>query len=149
MPDRIAEDFVRAAEVRLRLAVDLYESDGGLRFLDRYIEMANVAMLAWSAGIDLISVHMRLNGETGLGTSASRRRYLLNRIVPARGQPQLEIGWRGLLRLHNFQHNLDLSEAEFSSNCRISATLFTGLSGLLPTPLRLPPDAYGWLAEVG
>ena len=120
MPDRPAEDFVRAAEARLRLVVGLYEGGGRLPFADRYIELANVAMLAWSAGIDLISVHMLLNGERGLGTSASRRRYLLNRIVPANGQLRLEIGWRGLLRLHNFQHNLDLSQAVFAASCRDS-----------------------------
>ena len=57
------------------MAVGLYEGGGSLPFAHRYIEMANVAMLAWSAGIDLISVHMLLNGERGLGSSASRRRY--------------------------------------------------------------------------
>ena len=148
LPDRPAEDFVRAAEARLRLAVDLYEGSGSLPFAHRYIELANVAMLAWSAGIDLISVHMLLNGERGLGSSASRRRYLLNRIVPANKQLRLEIGWRGLTRLHSYQHNLHLSEAEFATNCRDSALLFAGLDSLLPTPLQLPPDAYGWLAEV-
>ncbi len=122
---------------------------GGLPFSDRFVEMANVAMLVWSAGIDLISVHMLLNGDRGLGTSASRRRYLLNRIVPANGQLRLEIGWRGLLRLHNFQHNLDLSVAEFAANCRDSALFFEDLNGLLPARLRLESDAYGWLSEVG
>ena len=149
LSDRPAEDFARAAEMRLRLAVDLYEEDADLLFGDRYIEMANVAMLVWSAGIDLISVHMLLSGETSLGTSASRRRYLVNRIVSANEPMGLQVGWRGLSRLHSYQHNLHLSEAEFASHCSSSSLLFAGLSSLLPTPLRLPPDAYGWLAEAG
>ena len=49
----------------------MYERGSDLPFADRYIELANVAMLVWSAGIDLISVHMLLNGETSLGTSVT------------------------------------------------------------------------------
>ena len=130
------------------MAVDLYEEDGGQPFGDRYIEMANVAMLVWSAGIDLISVHMMLNGETGLGTSASRRRFLVNRIVPANEPMGLRVGWRGLSRLHSFQHNLHSSEADFSADCHASTSLFAGLNALLPAALRLQASAYDWLAEV-
>ena len=120
-----------------------------LPFCDRSIEMANVAMLVWSAGIDLISAHILLNGETGLGTSVSRRRFLTNRILPAHRHLRLRIGWRGLSQLHSFQHNLNLSEAEFASNCSDSNLMFVGLNSLLPGPLRLSSGAYGWLAEVG
>ena len=129
--------------------MDMCGQDGGPPLEDRFIELANVAMLVWSAGIDLISVHMLLDGETSLGTSVNRRRFLVNRMVPANPHLQLRIGWRGLLRLHNFQHNLHLSGAEFATNCRFSALMFTGLNSLLPATLRLPPDAHGWLAEVG
>ena len=135
--------------MRLTLAVNWYELAKDLAFSDRYIEMANVAMLVWSAGIDLISVHMLLNGETGLGTSASRRRYLVNQIVPANQSLRLQIGWRRLSRLHSFQHNFHLNEVEFATHCRSSSLLFAGLNGLLPATLRLSSDVYGWLAEVG
>ena len=127
----------------------MYEQVRRLPFGDRRVEMANVAMLVWSAGIDVISLHMLLSGETGLGTSVTRRRYFSNRILPPLRSRRLQAGWQALARLHNFQHNLDLSEAEFAVNCHASASLFTDLSGLLPAPLRLPSDAYGWLAEVG
>ena len=128
--------------------MDLCGQDGGPPFDDRFIELANVAMLVWSAGIDLISVHMLLGGERALGTSANRRRYLVNRIVPANQPSGLRVGWRGLSRLHSFQHNFHLREAEFATHCRSSSLLFGGLNSLLPTSLRLPSDAYGWLAEV-
>ncbi len=126
----------------------MYDRAAGLPFGDRYIEMANVAMAVWSAGVDLISVHMLLDGEMNLGTSASRRRYLVNRIVPSHRPLRLRPGWRGLSRLHGFQHNLDLSEAAFAANCRESARLFASLNSLLSAPLRLPPGAYAWLDEV-
>ena len=126
----------------------MYERAAGLPFGDHYIEMANVAMLVWSAGIDPISVHMLLDGETNLGTSVSRRRHLRNRIIPANQTLRLEMGWKGISRLHGFQHNLELSEAAFAANCRESARLFAGLNSLLPDPLRLPQDAYAWLDEV-
>ena len=129
--------------------MDLYGQAGGSPFDDRFIELANVAMLVWSAGIDLISVHMLLDGELGLGTSVSRRRFLTNRMVPANRHLQLRIGWHALARLHNFQHNLDQSEAGFAASCRDSTLLFAGLNGLLPTALRLQSGAYGWLDDVG
>ena len=149
LPDHSPGDFIRASEVRLALALDMFEQDRGLPFGERYIEMANVAMLVWSAGIDLISVHMLLDGERDLGTSASRRRYLLNRIVPGNRSLQLRAGWGGLSRLHSFQHNLHLSQAEFAANCRDGNLIIAGLDSLLSTPLWLAPDVYGWLAEVG
>ena len=127
----------------------MYEQGADLPFGARYIEMANVAMLVWSAGIDLISVHMLLDGETNLGTSVSRRRYLRNRIEPANQTLRLEMGWKGIARLHGFQHNLHLSEAAFAATCHDSTLLFAGLNDLLPATLRLPPDAYAWLDEVG
>ena len=148
MPDHSPDDFVRVTEIRLALALEMFEQDRGLSFGERYIEMANVAMLIWSAGIDLISVHMLLDGETGLGTSARRRRYFVNRIVPGNRSLPLRAGWGGLSRLHNFQHNLDLSEAVFAASCRDSNLMIAGLDSLLPASLQLPPDAYGWLAEV-
>ena len=111
--------------------------------------MSNVAMLVWSAGIDVISVHMLLSGETGLGTSVTCRRYFSNRILPPHRSRRLQAGWQALARLHNFQHNLHLSQAEFAANCHASASLFTDLNGLLPAALRFQSDAYGWLTEVG
>ena len=149
MPERSSEEFVRAAQIRLALAAGMYESFKGVHFGARYVEMSNVAMLIWSAGIDLISAHMLLNGETGLGTSSSRRRYLMRRILPANRSTELRIGWSVLSRLHNFQHNLDLSGIGFAVNCRDSAQFFADLNGLLPATLRLPPAAYVWLADVG
>ena len=148
MPERSLEDFVRAAQIRLALAASMYERANHLPFGDRYVEMANVAMLIWSAGIDLISAHMLWVGETNLGTSVSRRRHLLHRIMPANLSMPFRAKWGVLVRLHNFQHNLDMSEGEFTGLCRESEPFFADLNSLLPAELRLPSDAYAWLADV-
>lgn len=149
MPERSSEEFVRAARIRLALAVSIYVQVEDSSFGDRYVEMANVAMLVWSAGIDLVSVHMLLNGEPVLGTSAGRRRYLRGRIRSAEWPRHLRTGWNGLVRLHNFQHNLSMVESDFADDCRLSAQTLASLNSLLPATLRLSPDSYGWLAEVG
>ena len=126
----------------------MYEQHKHLPFDGRLVEMANVAMLVWSAAIDLTSAHMLLDGETSLGTSVSRRRFFTNRILPVIRSTRLQSDWRTLARLHGFQHNLDLSETGFADNCRNSARLLSDLNGLLPAALRLPPNAYDWLGEV-
>ena len=148
MSERTPEEFVRAAEIRLELAASIYERAGHLPFSARNVEMANVATFLWSAGIDMISAHMLLNGETRLGRSVSRRRYLVNQILLTNWPVQLQSGWSVLSRLHNFQHNLDMRETAFTTNCRESAFFFAGLNNLLPTHLSLPSGAYAWLADV-
>ena len=148
MSERSPEDFVRAAQIRLELAASMYERARHLPFSAGNVEMANVAMFLWSAGIDMISAHMLLNGETRLGRSVSRRRYLVKQILSTDWPVQLQSGWSVLSRLHNFQHNLDMRETAFTTNCRESASFFARLSNLLPVHLRLPSDAYAWLADV-
>ena len=149
MSERAPEDFVRAAEIRLALAAEIYGRGGELPFIDRYVEMANVAMLVWSAGIDLISAHMMSSGEASLGTSVSRRRYLRSQVLAGNWPDRLLGGWGVLARLHNFQHNLSMAEFDFTDDCHVSAQMLAGLNGLLPATIRLPPDAYAWLADVG
>ena len=67
---------------------------------------------------------------------------------PAYPHKGLLVGWRRFVRLHNFQHNLDMPEAQFKLACRRSHRLFDELNGLLPVNLRLSSDSYGWLSGV-
>ena len=115
LSERSPEEFARAAELRLTLAASMYQRVSHLPFGDRHVQMPNVAMLVWSAGIDLISAHMLRDGETSLGTSVSRRRYLMNRILPAYRPTRLRSGWGVIARLHSFQHNPHLNEADTQS----------------------------------
>ena len=149
MTERSPEAFVRAAQIRLALAANMYDRARLLPYSDQYVEMGNVAMLVWCAGIDLLSAHMMWVGETDLGTSVGRRRHLMHRIIPANTMLRLRSGWRALSQLHNYQHNYSLSQTDFAANCHDSVLVFAGVNSLLPAPLRLQPDAYAWLAEVG
>ena len=142
-------DHLRSAQRRLSNAHDLYRQASGRQYDDAFLEFADVAMLVWSAGIDIISVLMLLDGQTNLGTSTNRRNYLKQNLDSA--HPHLDLWgiWRQLARLHNFQHNLDMPQAEFESACHSSGQLINELNELLPDGFRLPPDTYTWLLTVG
>ena len=152
MADRIAQDYIQSAQIRLEDAAGRIRQTSGQPFDDAFLELANVGMLVWSAGIDLISALMLHSGVTGnLGTSTRRRRFLKD-YLSARyrliGDPLDEIGWWWLAQLHNFQHNLNMPEQRFISACRHSGGFFALLNSELPPPLRLPAAAYAWLPAV-
>ena len=149
MNERRQQVFVRSAERRLRNASDVYRRSGAQLYDDALLDMADVAMLVWSAGIDIVSALMLLAAESRLGSSSRRRRYVREQLDTAHPNLRLLAYWLSLARLHNFQHNLDMSQAQFQLDCRLSGMLIKGLNGLLPMDLRLPPNAYAWLAEVG
>lgn len=151
MADREALDYVRSAQIRLEDAAGRIRQTYGQPYDEVFLELANVGMLVWSAGIDLISALMLHDGNDQLGTSTQRRRFLKNylsahyRLV---SDPLDEIGWWWLAQLHNFQHNLTLPEQRFSDACRHSGRFFAVLNVQLPRELRLPPAAFTWLASV-
>lgn len=150
MANRAAQDYLRSARRRLDNAAALYRQvkAGEQSYADAYLELADVGMLVWSAGIDLLSALMVEEGRVGLSTSGQRHRYLrdhLHQLYPERG---LRVGWRHLSRLHNFQHNLDMTEFMFVHACQQSGILFYELNRLLPEARRLPDDAYAWLLNV-
>lgn len=154
MPDRIPrtrEDYLRSAESRLNSAGNRYRQGIGRPHEDVFLERADVAMLVWSAGIDVASALMLTLGSSNLGTSSTRFVFLRDQLrnsYPFIRKPMDAIGWSHLAQLHNYQHNLDLSERRFVTACRRSARFFAVLNGLLPAQLRLPDDAYAWLLGV-
>ena len=151
MADRASQDYIRSAERRLLNAGDLYRQASGRRYDDAYLELSDVGMLIWSAGIDVISALMVAVGDTDLGTSTNRRQFLrrlLKQQYPLVDKPLDVVGWSYLVRMHNFQHNLDLPEPQFVDACNYGARYFGILNSLLPTTLRLPEDAYAWLLNV-
>ena len=149
MAERVPLDHIRVAQRRLNNASDIYRQASGRQYEDAFPELADVAMLVWSAGVDIASALMRFDGESNLGTSSQRRRYVTGDLQSAHPEKGLRTGWSHLARLHNFQHNLDMPQAEFESACHGSGQLINELNGLLPDGLRLPPDAYAWLLTVG
>ena len=148
MADRIPEDYLQSARRRLDNAADLYRQASTRHYDDAFLELADVAMLIWSAGIDVLSVLMLLDGHTRLGTSSERHHYLRYGLHALYPQRDLRFAWSRLAMLHNFQHNLDLPEPQFITACHRSGQLIGELNGLLPANLRLPPESYTWLQNV-
>lgn len=151
MPERTAAYYARAARLRLEKAAVFCRQLSAQPYADAYLDLADVGTLIWSAGVDLISALMLNGGESRLGSSTTRRRflkeYLFNRFPTLRNALNT-VGWTYLVRLHNFQHNLDLPEAEFGDACTYSRPFFATLNALLPPALRLPVAAYAWLSAV-
>lgn len=147
MLELIPPDHLRSAQRRLRNAHDLYRQASGRQYAAAFLEFADVAMLVWSAGIDVISALMLLDGQTNLGTSTNRRNYLRQNLDFAHPHRDLWGRWRYLARLHNFQHNLDMPQSQFEPACRGSGQLIFELNGLLPESLRLSPESYAWLVD--
>ena len=147
MDRRVPGDYLRAARRRLNAAADIYRQSRTLHYDEAFLEFADVAMLVWSAGVDVTSALMLLDGRSALGTSARRREYLTQTLHAAYPDKVLRSGWRHLARMHNFQHNLDMPQEQFETACRGSGQLIFELNGLLPEGMRLPAGAYGWLIE--
>ena len=151
MPELTAADYAQAARLRLEKAAAACRQSAEQPYAAAYLELADAATLVWGAGIDLISALMLTAGESGLGTSTTRRRFLkayLSAQFPLLRNPLNTIGWTYLVRLHNFQHNLDMTEAQFRDACEYSQLFFITLNIELPPALRLPPAAFTWLASV-
>lgn len=148
---RTAADYVQSAERRLRNSGELRRQASGRSYEDTYLEMADVGMLLWSAGIDVISALMADAGVARMGSSSTRFVFLQELTgarYPLVRKPLDAIGWPFLARMHNFQHNLDMSEYRFTIACLRCGRLFTVLNSLLPTSLQMPEDAYAWLLNV-
>lgn len=146
--ERVPHDHLQAAQRRLNNAFDIYRRASNRRYEDAFLEFADVAMLVWSAGVDVASALMRLDDQSDLGTSSRRWRYVTRVLHTTYPQRELRTGWRHLARLHNFQHNLNMPQSQFEPACRGSGQLINELNGLVPDDLRLPPESYGWLVRV-
>ncbi len=148
MADRVPQDYLQAARRRLDNAADWYGQAAVRQYDDAFLELADVGMLVWSAGIDMVSALMLLDDHTQLGASTERHHYLRYRLHRRYPQRDLRLAWGHLAQLHSFQHNLDLPQQHFVRACRHSGRLFGELNGLLPPAQRLPANAYAWLEVV-
>lgn len=148
MAETVPHDHLQAAQRRLNNASDTYRRARRRLYEEAFLEFADVAMLVWSAGVDVASALMRLDGRSNLGTSSRRWRFITGILHTAHPEKELRTGWGYLARLHNFQHNLDMPQVQFEIDCRGSGRLIAELNELLPEGLRLPPDNYDWLLHV-
>ena len=148
MPDRPLSDYVAVADRRLATARIAYRETGGLAYGDAFRQLAELAAGVWDAGIALTSAVMLIEGLSGLGRSTERVRFLKNDLAPRLPQGTVRGHLGNLSMLHNYQHNLSLSQSGFVTACHGAASLFRLLNELLPANRRLPADAYDWLRAV-
>ena len=146
MAERTAPDYLLMARRRLDQAADCQSAIQGQTYDAAFAELADLAMLVWSAGIDLLSALMQLDGYARLGDSNTRRRFLREYLHIRHPQLDLKRRWPYLAQLHGFQHNADLPEPRFREACFETAELLGLLNALLPEPFRLPAASYAWLA---
>ena len=148
MPSPVVQDYVRSAQLHLGNAFGMYMEVRERQYDDVFVELAYAASQVWGAGIALLSGIMSHDGVSNLGTSSSRHSYLRYTLDDRYLDLSLRANWPYLAMLHNFQHNLDLSQAQFVGACNQSGVLIASLNGLLPEHLRLPDEAYRWLYDV-
>ncbi len=148
MPSPVVQDYVRSAQLHLDNAFGMYMQVRERQHDDIFLDLAYVASQIWGTGIALLSSIMLLDGVSNLGTSSSRHNYLRYTLDDRYPDLSLRANWPYLALLHNFQHNLDLPEAQFVGACNQSGVLIASLNGLLPTHLQLPDDSYLWLCDV-
>lgn len=148
MPSPVVQDYVRSAQLHLDNAFGIYMQVRKRQHDDIFVDMAYAASQIWGAGIALLSSIMLLDGVSNLGTSSSRHNYLRYTLDDRYPDLSLRANWPYLALLHNFQHNLDLPEAQFVGACNQSGVLVTSLNGLLPEYLRLANESYRWLYDV-
>lgn len=122
-------------------------SDNGLEAL---ITRCNIAMLVWSAAIDIgasLMIQDTLRIPNGISGEIS---LYIGRTVASR-YPELGLPflWRRLVQLHNVQHRADHEAERFTSACRTSVEAFERINQLLTPASRLTPVSYEWLATVG
>ena len=148
MPSPVVQDYVRSAQLHLDNAFGMYMQVRERQYDDIFVKLAYAASQIWGAGIALLSSIMLLDGVSNLGTSSSRHNYLRYTLDDRYPDSGLRANWPYLAMLHNFQHNLDLSQAQFVGACNQSGVLIASLSGLLPDSRRLEDEAYRWLYDV-
>ena len=143
MPDVAAATYLEYAESRLREAAERGERAILSGYAGNLGELAKVASLIWDGAMDILSALTTLAGDTSSGRSSDLRQYA--RHILTRDEYSL---WRGLARLHNFQHKPNHPEPIFRASCRGAASLLELLNSRLPAGMQLPSSCWNWLAAV-
>lgn len=143
MADLSAATYLGYAESRLREAGERCEKALLLGYAQNLGELAKVASLIWDGAMDMMSALTILDGNTPTGSTSSLRRYARQILT----QDEYNL-WRGLARLHNFQHKPNHSETVFRTSCHVVASLLNLLNKRLPDSMQLSLTLLEWLAAV-
>ena len=145
--------YLSLAGSRLELAGIIYRQqprctiDAGITSV---IARSNIAMLVWSAAIDIGSCLM-IQEELRIprGYSMDITIFMTRRVGPKYPEIGLPGLWDDLVQLHNVQHRADHQSGRFSASCRNSHEAFATINQLLVPASRLAPESYEWLRNVG
>lgn len=143
MADIPAATYLEYAESRLHEAGERCERALLRGYARNLGELAKVASLIWDGVMDILSALFTLDGDTPSGSSAALRRYAQKILTT----DEYNL-WRGLARLHNFQHKPGHTETVFRTACHDVATLVGLFNNRLPVSMQLSPDVLNWLATV-
>ena len=99
MADISAATYLEYAQSRLREAGERCERALLRGYARNLGELAKVASLIWDGAMDILSALVTLDCDTPSGSSAALRRYAQKILTTSEYNL-----WRGLARLHNFQH---------------------------------------------
>lgn len=142
----LSESRLESAGILMRQHPDC-PSDNGLTAL---ITRCNIAMLVWSAAIDIgASLMIQEARRIPNGNSGEISLYIVRTVASRYPELGLPVLWRRLVQLHNVQHRADHEVQRFASACRTSVEVFERINQLLIPANQLTTLSYEWLVAVG
>ena len=118
--------------------------------LEGIITRCNIAMLVWTAAVDIGSSLMIQEARLlPSGRSSDITNFISKNIDTDFPELGLRLIWRDLIRLHNIQHRADHHASRFTGYCRTSREAFASINQLLVPANRLAPASYEWLGRAG
>ena len=141
----LSQSRLESAGILLQLNPNCPSDDG----MEGLITRCNIAMLVWSAAVDIgSSLLIQEDHRVPTGNSSEITSYITRTI--ARQFPSLELPtmWRRLVRLHNVQHRADHPVSRFTDSCRSSHDAFASINQLLDPESKLDPASFNWLSSI-
>ena len=118
--------------------------------LQDLIARCNIAMLIWSAAVDIgSSLMIQEERRIPAGNSSEITSFITRTLAGRFPLLELRTLWRRLVWLHNVQHRADHQPARFVVACRASLEAFATINQLLMPANRLTSMSYEWLGDVG
>ena len=145
--------YSKLAQFRLESAGVLFQGNPNCpedNSIEGLIVRCNIAMLIWSAAIDVgSSLMIQEERRIPVGRSSDIASYVTRNLDANYPELGLRLRWRDLLHLHNIQHRADHEPARFKDSCRSGHEAFASINQLLMPTSRLTSMSYEWLITVG
>ena len=117
--------------------------------IESVIARCNIAMLIWSAAIDIgSSLMIQEEQRTSVGRSSEITAFITKDMDKKHPDLGLRLQWRGFLHLHNIQHRADHQMTRFADSCRSCYRAFVSINSLLIPANRLALDSFRWMESL-